>query len=219
MISETIRQKLEEFIKNNYIDYNTLPHGKIHYSIRCVPPKKILENKAPTTAEQTQQSDLQKDTSSPPALGETVSYSAKPANTSPAKAIKTAPSLLETLKILIMDKFSKSEKPKSFASQLLELIKMQQLNEIDVYKAANIDRKLFSKIRHSSYHPSRKTAIALAFALHLSFEQTKQLVSLAGYGFSRDNKADLIIHFCLENHIYDLIQVNELLDEYTNSTL
>lgn len=219
MISETIRQKLEEFIKNNYIDYNSLPHGKIHYSIRSVPPKTILENKAPTTAEQTQQSDLQKDTSSAPVLEETVSYSAKPTNTSPSKAIKTVPSLLETLKFLIMNKFSKSEKPKSFASQLLELIKMKQLNEIDVYKAANIDRKLFSKIRHSSYHPSRKTAIALAFALHLSYEQTKQLIGLAGYGFSRDNKADLIIHFCLENRIYDLIQVNELLDEYTNSTL
>lgn len=219
MITETIRQKLEEFIKNNYIDYNSLPHGKIHYSIRSVPPKTILENKASTTAELTQQSDLQKDTSSASVLEETVSYSAKPTNTSPSKATKTVPSLLETLKFLIMDKFSKSEKPKSFASQLLELIKMQQLNEIDVYKAANIDRKLFSKIRHSSYHPSRKTAIALAFALHLSYEQTKQLVGLAGYGFSRDNKADLIIHFCLENHIYDLIQVNELLDEYTNSTL
>ena len=219
MISETIRQKLEEVIKTNYIDYNSLPHGKIHYSIRSVPPKTILENKAPTNAEKTQQSDLQKDTCSAPVMEETVSYSAKPTNASPTKAIKTVPSLLETLKFLIIDKFSKSEKPKTFASQLLELIKMQQLNEIDVYKAANIDRKLFSKIRHSSYHPSRKTAIALAFALHLSYEQTKQLVGLAGYGFSRDSKADLIIHFCLENHIYDLVQVNELLDEYTNTTL
>lgn len=51
MISETIRQKLEEFIKNNYIDYNSLSNGKIHYSIRSVPPKTILENKAPTNAE------------------------------------------------------------------------------------------------------------------------------------------------------------------------
>lgn len=216
MISETIRQKLEEFIKNNYIDYNSLPHGKIHYSIRSVPQKTILENKAPTN---TQQSDLQKDTSSAPVLEETISYSIKPTNESLQKPAKTVPSLLESLKFLIMDKFSKSEKPKTFASHLLELIKTQQLNEIDVYKAANIDRKLFSKVRHSSYHPSRKTAIALAFALHLSYEQTKQLVGLAGYGFSSDSKADLIIHFCLENHIYDLMQVNELLDEYTNTTL
>lgn len=219
MISETIRQKLEEFIKNNYIDYNSLSNGKIHYSIRSVPPKTILENKAPTNAEKIQQPDLQKDTSSAPLLEETISYSIKPTNESLQKTAKTVPSLLESLKFLIMDKFSKSEKPKTFASHLLELIKMQQLNEIDVYKAANIDRKLFSKVRHSSYHPSRKTAIALAFALHLSYEQTKQLVGLAGYGFSPDSKADLIIHFCLENHIYDLMQVNELLDEYTNTTL
>lgn len=156
---------------------------------------------------------------SAPVLEETISYSIKPTNESLQKTAKTVPSLLESLKFLIMDKFSKSEKPKTFASHLLELIKMQQLNEIDVYKAANIDRKLFSKVRHSSYHPSRKTAIALAFALHLSYEQTKQLVGLAGYGFSPDSKADLIIHFCLENHIYDLMQVNELLDEYTNTTL
>lgn len=219
MISETIRQKLEEFIKNNYIDYNSLSNGKIHYSIRSVPPKTILENKAPTNAEKIQQPDLQKDTSSAPVLEETISYSIKPTNESLQKTAKTVPSLLESLKFLIMDKFSKSEKPKTFASHLLELIKMQQLNEIDVYKDANIDRKLFSKVRHSSYHPSRKTAIALAFALHLSYEQTKQLVALAGYGFSPDSKADLIIHFCLENHIYDLMQVNELLDEYTNTTL
>ena len=66
MISETIRQKLEEFIKNNYIDYSSLPHGKIHYSISSVPPETILENKAPTNTEKTQQSDLQKDTSSAP---------------------------------------------------------------------------------------------------------------------------------------------------------
>lgn len=204
MISETIRQKLEEFIKNNYINYNSLSNGKIHYSIN---------------AEKMQQPDLQKDTSSAPALEETISYSIKPTNESLQKTAKTVPSLLESLKFLIMDKFSKSEKPKTFASHLLELIKMQQLNEIDVYKAANIDRKLFSKVRHSSYHPSRKTAIALAFALHLSYEQTKQLVGLAGYGFSPNSKADLIIHFCLENHIYDLMQVNELLDEYTNTTL
>ena len=163
MISETIRQKLEEFIKNNYIDYNSLSNGKIHYSIRSVPPKTILENKAPTNAEKMQQPDLQKDTSSAPALEETISYSIKPTNESLQKTAKTVSSLLESLKFLIMDKFSKSEKPKTFASHLLELIKIQQLNEIDVYKAANIDRKLFSKVRHSSYHPSRKTAIALAF--------------------------------------------------------
>lgn len=77
MISETIRQKLEEFIKNNYIDYNSLSNGKIHYSIRSVPPKTILENKAPNNAEKMQQPDLQKDTSSAPALEETISYSIK----------------------------------------------------------------------------------------------------------------------------------------------
>ena len=219
MISETIRQKLEEFIKNNYIDYSSLPHGKIHYSISSVPPETILENKAPTNTEKTQQSDLQKDTSSAPMLEETISYSTTPTDESLQKTAKTVPSLLESLKFLIIDKFSKPEKQKTFASQLLELIKTQQLNEIDVYKAANIDRKLFSKIRHDEYHPSRKTAIALVLALRLSPDMAKDLLSFAGYALSSTSKTAVIIEFCLENQLYDLITVNELLQEYTGQTL
>lgn len=152
-------------------------------------------------------------------LEETISYSTTPTDESLQKTAKTVPSLLESLKFLIIDKFSKPEKQKTFASQLLELIKTQQLNEIDVYKAANIDRKLFSKIRHDDYHPSRKTAIALVLALRLSPDMAKDLLSFAGYALSSTSKTDVIIEFCLENQLYDLITVNELLQEYTGQTL
>ncbi len=109
--------------------------------------------------------------------------------------------------------------PKTFSKQLLRLIKEKDLNEIDVYKAANIDRKLFSKIRRSSYHPSRKTAIALILAAHLSYDEAIALLQLAGYSLSNYEKADVIIEFCLINKIYDLMLVNELLLEYTDATL
>jgi hypothetical protein len=108
---------------------------------------------------------------------------------------------------------------KTFSKQLLRLIKEKGLNEIDVYKAANIDRKLFSKIRRSSYHPSRKTAIALILAAHLSYDEAIALLRLAGYSLSNYEKADVIIEFCLINKIYDLMLVNELLLEFTDITL
>ena len=108
---------------------------------------------------------------------------------------------------------------KTFSKQLLRLIKEKGLNEIDVYKAANIDRKLFSKIRRSSYHPSRKTAIALILTAHLSYDEAIALLRLAGYSLSNYEKADVIIEFCLINKIYDLMLVNELLLEYTDATL
>ncbi len=109
--------------------------------------------------------------------------------------------------------------PKTFSKQLLHLIKEKELNEIDVYKAANIDRKLFSKIRRSSYHPSRKTAIALILAAHLSYAEAVALLQLAGYSLSNYEKADVIIEFCITNKIYDLMLVNELLQEYADTSL
>lgn len=109
--------------------------------------------------------------------------------------------------------------PKTFSKQLLRLIKEKDLNEIDVYKAANIDRKLFSKIRRSSYHPSRKTAIALILAAHLSYDEAIALLRLAGYSLSNFEKADIIIKFCLINEIYDLMLVNEMLQEYADTSL
>ncbi len=108
---------------------------------------------------------------------------------------------------------------KTFSDQLLSLIKVKCLNETDVYKAANIDRKLFSKIRHPEYHPSRKTAIALILAAHLSLTEATDLLRLAGYALSKYEKADVIIAFCLTKQIYDIMLVNELLQEYSDTTL
>jgi O-acetyl-ADP-ribose deacetylase len=119
------------------------------------------------------------------------------------------------LKDYLDDKFT----PKTFSNQLLSLIKVKCLNETDVYKAANIDRKLFSKIRHSEYHPSRKTAIALILAAHLSLTEASELLRLAGYALSKYEKADVVIAFCLTKQIYDIMLVNELLQEYANTSL
>ncbi len=119
------------------------------------------------------------------------------------------------LKDYLDEKFTQ----KTFGDQFLSLINVKGLNEIDIYKAADIDRKLFSKIRHSEYHPSRKTAIALILAAHLSLTEASELLRLAGYALSKYEKADVVIAFCLTKQIYDIMLVNELLQEYANTSL
>ncbi len=135
-----------------------------------------------------------------------------PATTPPSSYNKTE---VSQLKDYLDEKFTS----KTFSDQLLSLIKVKCLNETDVYKAANIDRKLFSKIRHPEYHPSRKTAIALILAAHLSLTEATDLLRLAGYALSKYEKADVIIAFCLTKQIYDIMLVNELLQEYSDTTL
>ena len=216
MINESIRQNLELFIKENYIDLNTTTYGKPKYSIRGIPKSHPC----------TEPDEASNDNAAPKQNTEvTVPQSVgKPVNTSKRTCKPTKPSsgnttILTKLKNIISLKFGTARKPETFASQLLSLIEQQGMTEIEVYKAANIDRKLFSKIRHDDYHPSRKTAIALVLALRLSPDIAKDLLSLAGYALSSTSKADVIIEFCLENQLYDLITVNELLQEYTGQTL
>ena len=108
----------------------------------------------------------------------------------------------------------------NFREMLLRLIDEKGLSDPYVYKRANLDRKLFSKIRcNPDYCPSRKTVIALAIALELTLDETADLLSRAGYAFSPGSKADLIVEFCILNKIYDIFEVDMLLFKYGQPTL
>lgn len=102
-----------------------------------------------------------------------------------------------------------------FQAKLFNFIDERNLKDSDVYNKVHIDRRLFSKIRSDSdYHPSKETVILLGLALELSEEEFEELLNTAAYSLPKNNVYDLIIRFCFVEGIYDLNNVNELLDSY-----
>lgn len=102
----------------------------------------------------------------------------------------------------------------TFQQRLLRMIDERSYTDSEVYKKANIDRKLFSKIRcNADYNPSKKTVISLALALQLNLDETVDLLARAGFALSPSSKSDLIIEYCIEKEYYNVIDVNMLLFE------
>lgn len=122
-------------------------------------------------------------------------------------------------KLQDLDKVLKG-KEASFSEMLLQMIDEKGLKDSDVYKSANIDRRLFSKIRgNKDYVPSKKTAISLCLALQLEMNEARKLLAAAGYAFSASSKFDLIIMYLIENCEYNIHFVNIVLDDYGEGTL
>lgn len=125
------------------------------------------------------------------------------------------PRVLRTIQTYSLKDDKDQEIPKediTFSNKLFEYIKERDMTSHDFYKAVNIDRKLFSKMQSKDYAPSKKTALACCIALRLNEEESKDLLSYAGYTFSRSDNADCIILYCIKKGTYDCMLIDQIME-------
>ena len=103
----------------------------------------------------------------------------------------------------------------TFSQRLLRMIDERGLKDSQVYTKAYVDRRHFSKIRKDvNYVPNKKTVLVFTIALELSLDEAKDLLGSAGFALSRSSKTDVIIAYFLQNKIYDMFEINDVLDAY-----
>lgn len=119
-----------------------------------------------------------------------------------------------------IEKYLNQKKAMNFSTLLFDYIDKKGLSDSYVYNKANIDRRLFSKVRcNNNYTLNKQNIIRLCISLELNKEDTSKLLNSAGYTLSASNDFDLTISYCIENNIYDFNIINNYLYTLTNTVL
>jgi len=139
---------------------------------------------------------------------------------SPAEKCMDMDSVMESISPLDIETFINSKRQPTLQDVLFSFIDKKGATDAEIYKKAGLDRRLFSKIRSKpEYRPGKNTVVALALALELNKKETDKLLSSAGYSLSDSDTSDLIIQFCIEKKIYNILQVNHALDYFSMKPL
>ena len=100
----------------------------------------------------------------------------------------------------------------SFSEMLIRKIDEKQMTNAECYKKANVDRRLFNKIKNNpAYKPAKQTVLAFAIALELTLDEARDMLMKAGFALSHSNKADIVVEYCLKTRNYNIIEINQIL--------
>lgn len=205
-LSGKLFHSVRSYIDENYIQAKLLNEYGLSGAESAADelPRRMMERRQMTHPRQT---DVFADTAPmaapPPTAQANILPSAAPVWPQKAKAAAAAqPSLEELLK----------KTDAGFSETLLKLIDRTGKTDAEIYKKANIDRKLFSKIRgNPAYRPSKATAVAFAIALELDLEETRDFIGRAGFALTHSSKFDIIVEYFILHKNYDVFALNEML--------
>lgn len=229
---DQLRRELAEFIEKNYIGLPLLPtleteddleFRNVLYEPLC-PPDEPMGFAAPRPSHPKAKASIAHRFDAAPQIGEDgeLPFGEETEDNRPFEDIFKLPRMDELKKPTespteeeLKDFLKATDISESFTEYLLRTIQEKNLTEAEVYNSVFMDRRLFNKIRNDiHYQPTKRTALLLSVALKLDLKQTQEFIGLAGFKMTHASKTDLIVEFFIRKRRYDIIEINEMLEEY-----